>query len=345
MRVEHYEELSSTQDRARQCAGEPDCLLPLLVVADRQNAGRGRQGNSWWTGSGSLAFSLLFDPAAFGCPRRPAPRLALAVGVAIVDAIAPRVTSEVAGHCVGLHWPNDVYVGDGKLAGVLVEVLPDGRHILGIGLNSNNSAADAPTKLGRQVATLRDLTGRMHDPTQLLIDLLYCLADRLRQLGTDDPALGETFDALCLQHDQLLTLYLGDRIVTGRLRARHRIRRLRTSRGLPRKAPPIVLRRHASATPAIGPRSPSHDTNPKRWRGQSTPRCLANASRLVWCCSGILKKSMDSDSPAEFSRTPLLRRDAAHEVSNSTPRWPPRSGFYPYCATSSREARPSANSR
>jgi BirA family biotin operon repressor/biotin-[acetyl-CoA-carboxylase] ligase len=215
-RVEHYEELSSTQDRARQCAGESDCLLPLLVVADRQLAGRGRQGNSWWTGTGSLAFSLLFDPAAFGCPRRPAPRLALAVGVAIVDAIAPRASSQDSGHCVGLHWPNDVYVGNGKLAGVLVEVLSDGRHILGIGLNSNNSAADAPPELGRQLATLRDLTGRLHDPTELLIDLLHCLANRLRQLGADDPALGETFDALCLQHDRPLTLYLGDRTVTGR---------------------------------------------------------------------------------------------------------------------------------
>jgi BirA family biotin operon repressor/biotin-[acetyl-CoA-carboxylase] ligase len=187
-------------------------LLPLLIVADQQTAGRGRLGNAWWTGSGSLAFSLLFDPAAFDCPRRPAPRLALAVGAAIVDAAAPRTP----GHCVGLHWPNDVYVGEEKLAGVLVEVLPDGRHILGIGLNSNNSTADAPPELCRQIATLRDLTGHIHDPTQLLFDLLECLAVRLRQLGADDPALGESFDALCLQHDRMLTLYLGDRAVTGR---------------------------------------------------------------------------------------------------------------------------------
>ncbi len=257
-RVEHYEELSSTQDRARECAGEPDCLLPLLVVADRQSAGRGRQGNSWWTGPGSLAFSLLFDPATFGCPRRPAPRSALAVGVAIIDAIAPRATD----HCVGLHWPNDVYVGDGKLAGVLVEVLPDGRHILGIGLNSNNSAADAPLELGRQVATLRDLTGRTHDQTQLLIDLLDCLANRLRQLGADDPALGETFDALCLQHDRPLTLYLGDRTVTGRCAgiAADGALLLDTPEGR-QSFYAGTLRRPQSAANAAAPRP---DTNPKR---------------------------------------------------------------------------------
>ncbi len=211
-RVEYFEELSSTQDRARECAGQPDCSMPLLVVADSQLAGRGRQGNSWWTGEGSLAFSLLFDPSSFACPRRPAPRLALAVGVAIVDAVGPRT----ANHAVGLNWPNDVYVGEGKLAGILVDVLSDGRHILGVGLNTNNSAADAPPQLQREVATLRDLTGSAHDQTQILIDVLQCVAQRLRQLGADAPELGDAFDRLCLQHEQLLKLYIGDRAVVGR---------------------------------------------------------------------------------------------------------------------------------
>jgi BirA family biotin operon repressor/biotin-[acetyl-CoA-carboxylase] ligase len=211
-RVEHYDELSSTQDRARERAADPNCPTPLLIVADRQTAGRGRQGNSWWTGDGSLAFSLLFDPETFGCPRRPEPRLALAVGVAIIDAIGRCIPAAR----VGFHWPNDVFVGEKKLAGILVEVLPDGRHILGVGVNSNNSAADAPSQLRDQVATLFDLTGTPHDQTQLLVDLLDCLALRLRQLGSGDLALGLSFDSLCLQRDRTLTLYLGERTIRGR---------------------------------------------------------------------------------------------------------------------------------
>ena len=108
-----------------QRAADANCHTPLLIVADGQTAGRGRQGNSWWTGDGSLAFSLLFDPETFSCPRRPEPRVALVVGVAIIDAIGPRIPAAR----VGLHWPNDVFVGEKKLAGILVEVLSDGRHI------------------------------------------------------------------------------------------------------------------------------------------------------------------------------------------------------------------------
>jgi len=221
--VEHHAELGSTQDRARQLAADAAAKLPLLIVADRQTAGRGREGNSWWTGVGGLAFSLLFDPQAFGCPRRPAPRLSLAVGVALIAAPAPRLVSLASPKSripspepLGLHWPNDVFIAERKLAGILVEVLPDGRHIIGVGLNTNNRAADARPGLRSQVATLLDLTGRPHDHTDVLIDLLAALETRLRQLGADDPLLGAAFDDLCLQHDQPLTVYLGDQSVSGR---------------------------------------------------------------------------------------------------------------------------------
>ena len=78
-------------------------------------------------------------------------------------------------HQVGIHWPNDVHVrisqpqgeaDDRKLAGILVEVLPDRRHVIGIGLNVNNTLADAPAELRDTAATLRDLSGREHDRTE-----------------------------------------------------------------------------------------------------------------------------------------------------------------------------------
>ena len=63
--AEHHPKLDSTQDRAAAAAAAGS-RGPLLIVADRQTAGRGRGSNRWWTGAGSLAFSLLFDPAVWG---------------------------------------------------------------------------------------------------------------------------------------------------------------------------------------------------------------------------------------------------------------------------------------
>jgi BirA family transcriptional regulator, biotin operon repressor / biotin---[acetyl-CoA-carboxylase] ligase len=211
-RVEHYAVLPSTQDRAREAAANPFETLPLLVVADEQSAGRGRAENSWWTGAGNLALSLLFDPADFGCPRRAVPSLSLAVSVAIIDAVAPRV----AGHRIGLHWPNDVFADGRKLAGVLTEVLPDGRHILGIGINTNSRAADAPAEMQSRLTTLLDLTGTRQDQTELVLELLSHLNVRLRQLGAGGDSLGTRYNELCLQRGESLTLYFGADSTTGR---------------------------------------------------------------------------------------------------------------------------------
>jgi len=210
--VEHHRELSSTQDRARTAAAELALGKSLLVVADRQTAGRGRGANRWWTGDGNLAFSLLFDPAIFGLPRRAIPQVSLACGVALVDILAPLVPE----HLLGLHWPNDVFAADRKLAGILVDVLSDGRHVLGVGINTNSSLADAPEELRANVATLHWLTGRIWNHSELLQLFLEQLAVALRMLAQAPEEFGARFDALCLQHGQLLTVRNGDERTIGR---------------------------------------------------------------------------------------------------------------------------------
>jgi BirA family biotin operon repressor/biotin-[acetyl-CoA-carboxylase] ligase len=115
-----------------------------------------------------------------------------------------------------LHWPNDVYVGPRKLAGILVEVLPDGRHIIGVGLNSNNRRADAPPALQDSLTTLYDLTGQQHDHTRLLLAILENIEAALRQLGEPVETLGQRFDLLCLQRGEMLTVYQGTQVITGR---------------------------------------------------------------------------------------------------------------------------------
>ncbi|MHC4181328.1 MAG: biotin--[acetyl-CoA-carboxylase] ligase [Planctomycetota bacterium] len=224
-RVEHHPTLDSTSDRARQCAADVAGELPLLVVADRQTAGRGRGNRRWWTGPGSLAFTLLLHPAfppaghRHALPNGPSvdqpgqsPLVALAAALAVVETVTPLVPSRR----VGIDWPNDVLVSGRKLAGVLVEVLPDRRRIVGIGLNTNSPLADAPPELRQTATTLLELSGVAHDQTTILVSLLQRLEDELGQLASDPGQIATRADAFCLQHGKMLTLRLGDRPVTGR---------------------------------------------------------------------------------------------------------------------------------
>jgi BirA family biotin operon repressor/biotin-[acetyl-CoA-carboxylase] ligase len=101
---------------------------PVLLVAERQRQGRGRLGRGWTSAPGdSLTFSL-------GLPLAPADwaGLSLAVGVAIAEQLHPRVR---------LKWPNDLWVDDCKLAGILIETATAGAAsapryaVIGVGIN------------------------------------------------------------------------------------------------------------------------------------------------------------------------------------------------------------------
>lgn len=220
-RVEHHAVLGSTNDRVQECAGQDAGPLPLLVLADRQTAGRGRGANRWWTGPGSLAMSLLLAPV--GRASQPVPNgpggpsdVSSLVGLAAALAVVRTAGPGLPGVEVGLHWPNDVFAAGRKLSGVLAEVLADRRVILGIGVNTNNTAADAPTDLRQSVATLRDLTGATHDATELLVTLLRRLESILAALAGTPEEIARQADALCLQRGRTLTVRTGAGVVTGR---------------------------------------------------------------------------------------------------------------------------------
>ncbi len=93
------------------------------LIAERQTAGRGRQGRAWQSPPGNLYASGLVKLRA-GDP--PAPTLALAAGVAVVEALGLAALS--------LKWPNDVLAGGAKLAGILLERQADSV-VIGIGIN------------------------------------------------------------------------------------------------------------------------------------------------------------------------------------------------------------------
>lgn len=199
---EYYPSVGSTHDLAHERARVPGVTLPLLIVADAQTAGRGRGQNQWWTGGGSLAFSLVFEPSDWQLKEIVQPQRSLAAGVAIVDTVAPLISPQR----VGLHWPNDVFVEQRKVAGILVDVLAGGRHVVGIGLNVNNSFAGAPAEVARRAVSLTELIGRQLDRTEILIELLRQLKRAMQESAAAPDIFGGRFDSLCLQVGRELTI-------------------------------------------------------------------------------------------------------------------------------------------
>jgi BirA family biotin operon repressor/biotin-[acetyl-CoA-carboxylase] ligase len=135
--VEVLPQIDSTNSELmrRFRAAGPTAAEPVLLVAEQQNAGRGRMGRSWQSQAGdSLTFSL-------GLPLQPADwsGLSLAVGISLAESLEPSPAGTPA---IRLKWPNDLWLtdsqGERKLAGILVETASWGAQryvVIGVGIN------------------------------------------------------------------------------------------------------------------------------------------------------------------------------------------------------------------
>jgi BirA family biotin operon repressor/biotin-[acetyl-CoA-carboxylase] ligase len=197
-RVEFHEELASTNTRALELAAAEKSAATLLVLAERQTAGRGRGSNRWWAGDGALTFSLLLETAAAQIGVERWPLVSLTVGLAVCEAISELLPE----HQVGLKWPNDVFLNRRKVCGILVEVPPDGsgRLVIGVGINVNNSFADAPPELRGIATSLLDTANLNHDMTDFLVHVLRHLGRRLQTFGDQPGSLADEWRQYCILH-------------------------------------------------------------------------------------------------------------------------------------------------
>lgn len=153
---------------AAAAAGAPD---RTVLVAEHQEAGRGRLARSWVSPPGSgLTVSVLFRPVAVSPSRFS--WLPLLAGLAALDAVRA-FTSAPA----GLKWPNDLLMGaqPRKVAGILAEVADPSRPavVVGIGLNVDAAPADQPGATSLAAQAEREI-----DRADVLVELLTRLAER-----------------------------------------------------------------------------------------------------------------------------------------------------------------------
>lgn len=167
--VRHCQKVSSTNTVAAALLRDSNPPEGTVITASYQESGKGQPGNSWESESGkNLIMSVILYPVMV----RPADQFILSrmVSLAVFDLVAKHTTA------ARIKWPNDIYAGNDKIAGILIEnsIMGEalGSTIAGIGLNVNQtifrSGAPNPT-------SLKHLTGTNHDlqaVTQELITLL-----------------------------------------------------------------------------------------------------------------------------------------------------------------------------
>jgi BirA family biotin operon repressor/biotin-[acetyl-CoA-carboxylase] ligase len=173
-RVALFDEVGSTLDVAHAMA--PDAPSGTLIVADEQTAGRGRHGRRWASAPGVGVWLTLIE--------RPTDARALDVLSLRCGLYAAEALDALAGARVGVKWPNDIYLGDRKLAGILIETrwrgtAPDW---VAIGFGLNVVAPDVATGAGlpQGVSRLQAL--------ERLVPVLRAAAAASRHLSADEVA-------------------------------------------------------------------------------------------------------------------------------------------------------------
>ena len=182
MTIVHLASIDSTNLEAqRRWKSQSPRTDPILVRADVQTAGLGRDGRAWQSPAGGLWLSIAWPISQ---PADHYESLPPAIGSAVAQTI-----EAAFGLASRVKWPNDVMIGDRKLAGVLCQtVLDSGPRcvVVGVGLNANFSASILSSELRHPATTLLDQLGRAIELDELcnhlVADLLNALESFERSL-------------------------------------------------------------------------------------------------------------------------------------------------------------------
>ena len=180
----HFDTIDSTMDKAKECALN-GFDAGTIVIAESQSAGRGRYGRKWNSRQGGLYFTILDRP------RHSWPKMTLAdysLLSMLYQIAVGRALNAMTGKPAQLRWPNDVYMGGQKIAGLITELSGESDSIswmlTGIGVNVNNAVA-----LGRAVNCV-EVSGRPLSRRDLLLSILDEL-ERLKNLFSTGAAYAQ----------------------------------------------------------------------------------------------------------------------------------------------------------
>lgn len=176
----HLPETESTNSYAIEMLSKDRPEEGCVVLTSHQTKGKGTDTNSWESEKGkNLTFSLILYPS-FAAEQQFILNKAISLG--IFDFLKV----EVPGHKVSIKWPNDIYIGDKKVCGILIQNSVMGNKldyfVVGVGLNVNQTLfiSDAPNPVSMKMTT-----GKEYDLDEKLRKLLQYVFERYTQVNTE----------------------------------------------------------------------------------------------------------------------------------------------------------------
>ena len=211
-----FEKTTSTNDVIEKFARD-GVKEGVVAFAELQTKGRGRLGRKWISPARKgLWFSILLRP-----PLRPvdATRLTVASATAVWRAIHSQT-----GLVPGIKWPNDILMGDRKVAGILTELRAELDRIqyviLGIGVDVNMTPSDFSPDLRKLATSLRAELGKPVSRAELAAAILRELdADYQRVIAGQFPAIADEWEEHCVTIGRQVTIRVGERQIRGRAEA------------------------------------------------------------------------------------------------------------------------------
>lgn len=169
----------STNDWTSQKIQSESLDEGTIVLTDNQTQGKGQRGNKWYAEPGqNLTFTLVYKPEFLAVKEQF--KMNVAVSVAIAEALSEFVSDEE----VRIKWPNDIFLGDQKVGGILIESMVAGNilvySLIGIGININQT--DFPVPLA---TSLKKKTGQSFEIARILEVLCAHLEKEYLALKSD----------------------------------------------------------------------------------------------------------------------------------------------------------------
>jgi len=212
--IVHFDRVSSTNTILSEMLSNSKPLEEgSVILADEQIQGRGQQGSFWESSPHkNITLSLLYKPEFLTIEKQF--YLSIAVSLGISDFL-----NEVLRQDIHIKWPNDIYIGNYKIAGILIENSLMNSHlktsIIGIGLNVNQVEfqSDAPNP-----CSMKGISGKDYNQSELLPLLFHHLEIHYLQLKAGKyEFLKESFMSKLYRFEEEHSYFIDQKIKKGKI--------------------------------------------------------------------------------------------------------------------------------